>query len=378
MDLEQYYTIIDQYCLELMDDELIPIYEYLERLLDIEDTEFQSLLEFKKMNVTADQKTSILGYLIMGYYLQLQEDDRVACFLIDFDITDRRRILKVKRELERYESDQKIFTNAQGLWDQLRVKKVDFETGKTKYDYELLQFKELSQLDRSEIIKYKQWFLKLSPYFDANILEWCRIEFENSPMFVRLNHNEIYSTRPSQILNEETLVPANPKWWKNLVIYNNMKEQASYFLQNCNPLDDLEKYLEYNSKGIRTLEMIVKRDNSGNLSMMIEELIEKNGALLGRMIHLDTDAKINSDINQAKLNHLDLALNVYTGDARDSRLSESLAFGEKVTNASFRSHLFRIENIPFTSLFNFARMFFKSKILLSEWFKDQFQIEDLN
>jgi len=72
--------------------------------------------------------------------------------------------------------------------------------------------------------------------------------------------------------------------------------------------------LEYKIKGIRRLDVISKRKNDGNLSMMIEELSDKesdSGITIGRCVHLDKDNLIGTPFNFSTVNHLDLAINVY-------------------------------------------------------------------
>ena len=39
----------------------------------------------------------------------------------------------------------------------------------------------------------------------------------------------------------------------------------------------------------------------------------------------------------------------------------------KVQDATFRTHLFRIERAPLESLFEFCAMFLRSSVLLREW-----------
>lgn len=77
----------------------------------------------------------------------------------------------------------------------------------------------------------------------------------------------------------------------------------------------------------------------------------------------------------ATVKHLDLAINVYSGKAAEQRVSESLSDG-RVTNATFRTHLLRIEGIPAQALFAIAAHFFVSSVLLGEWFKDQFRWQE--
>ena len=70
-----------------------------------------------------------------------------------------------------------------------------------------------------------------------------------------------------------------------------------------------------------------------------------------------------------QLNHLDLAINIYQGQRRAERFSQTMQSG-KVPDASFRTHLFRIEQASFLSLFDFSRQFLKSPVLLGEWIQE--------
>ena len=173
-------------------------------------------------------------------------------------------------------------------------------------------------------------------------------------------------------------MPANPNWWKNLTIHNRAKEGASYILDDCSPKENYRQYWELHIKNIKRLEVVAKRNNNGNLSMMIEELtgIDNHGLMFGRMIHLDTDSAYGTEFEESKLNHLDLAINIYEGDIAKKRLEDNLAEGNKSTSASYRTHLLRIEDIPFKGLFGYVTSFLKSQTLVNEWFEDQFQQND--
>ena len=72
------------------------------------------------------------------------------------------------------------------------------------------------------------------------------------------------------------------------------------------------------------------------------------------------------------MNHLDLAMNVYEGDARTARMAMHLRNGT-VENASFRTHLLRVEGVPLSALLDLATMFFRSTTLTTEWIADQFR-----
>jgi hypothetical protein len=85
---------------------------------------------------------------------------------------------------------------------------------------------------------------------------------------------------------------------------------------------------------------------------------------------MDTDAAVGTTANKAILNHLDLAVNWYPDAAGKVRLSERLDQG-MVTDATTRSHLLRVENIPFAAFFEITTAFFTSQVLLREWLSHQ-------
>jgi hypothetical protein len=107
--------------------------------------------------------------------------------------------------------------------------------------------------------------------------------------------------------------------------------------------------------------------------MLIEELsvLDGENKILGRCIHLDSDASFGTSFEKAILNHLDLAVGVYYDDAAKTRQSETLKYG-KIIDATHRTHLFRIENIPFPAMLAYVRMFFRSLTLTNEFLMDQF------
>jgi hypothetical protein len=113
--------------------------------------------------------------------------------------------------------------------------------------------------------------------------------------------------------------------------------------------------------------------------MMVEEIVDRRSTrepVLGRCIHWDTEAPVGASPSQARVKHLDLAINVYRGEAADRRLTQSLGADARVVDATFRTHLLRIEDIPPQALLGFASQFFVSSLLTLEWFEDQFQLAE--
>lgn len=113
---------------------------------------------------------------------------------------------------------------------------------------------------------------------------------------------------------------------------------------------------------------------------MLEELSEYNHLtdsnrryVVGRMIHLDSDAEIGTSFTNATLKHIDLAFNLYIDADADIRMGQTLADGDKVLDATHRTHVLRVEDVPFATVFKFAMSFFMSKYLTNEWLTENFK-----
>jgi hypothetical protein len=127
---------------------------------------------------------------------------------------------------------------------------------------------------------------------------------------------------------------------------------------------------DYRFRHVRRLECRVERREQDYLTVMVEELPRADDPLMvGRCVHFDTRDPAGTDLAAVVLSHLDLAINVYEGARRQERWDARLADG-KVPDASFRTHLFRVEGVPFLRAFDCCRLFFRSAALLDEWLDD--------
>ncbi|WP_431199618.1 hypothetical protein ACQ86K_01120 [Mucilaginibacter sp. P19] len=308
------------------------------------------------------------AYLSIGYFKAYQGIKRETCFVICFELTEQVIKLEYRQRCETYHSGQPIFQAEPSLADHIRRK----DSG--NYDNELIDITAIQQIGDTEIAKYRDHYFLIDYCLNPSALGWVKANFPDHPLFIRLKPHKVFDKQPPGRLFESILMPANPNWWKNLNIHNRDKEGAAYQLGEDEYPDNPQALWEYKIKNINRLEVIAKRDNNGNLSMMLEELtgMDHNNMVFGRCIHLDTDDKQGTSAEDAVLNHLDLAINVYEDDNGKKRLTENLAHGQVTSNASYRTHLLRIENVPFKSLVVFALLFFKSQTLFQEWFEDQF------
>lgn len=340
---------------------------HVEHLLDKSDCKLLELLDLQKIILTAHDSAAATGYLEIGHFTNCNVQDRIALFTICLEIQREKQRTELKELCAEYDKKQKIFSESK-LFDHLRKS----ETG--KLDYELLSLEVFKSDCESEIIENSGLYYKLHPFLNPYIVWWSKQLFPSANIFVRVDHRMVWRNKPKKSLNEEVLVPANPSWWKKLQLYKSQRTGASYYIEAPdNAANNQKKYWEYYVDKIRTMQLSASRNSSGNLSMMFEEISEyymDSGILMGLCIHLDSDSPYGTSNTEAQLNHLDLAINFYEGDAVKRRMNTDLSKG-KVEDATFRTHLFRIENIPFNAVIAYVVLFFKSKSLVREWLNEQ-------
>jgi hypothetical protein len=197
--------------------------------------------------------------------------------------------------------------------------------------------------------------------------------YPRAPLFVRLDPQKAWLQPAMQLLMEAILVPANPTWWRSLGLYRGQETGAQYVIDPpASAGDDIDAFVEYHVHGLRKLETIAQRKEPHHLTMMLEELeVRRDGLLIGRCIHLDTSAPVGTPPSEAKVLHVDLAINVYRGALAAERLSSAMNDAEKV-KTPIRTHLLRAEQVPFDVLTLLSFMFFKSHILRKDLFMNQF------
>ncbi|MFM8331086.1 MAG: hypothetical protein ACKN9T_05305 [Candidatus Methylumidiphilus sp.] len=344
--------------------------EYVENTISDNIENIRQIIDIRKELLCPSDYQNLSGYLEIGYFTEFNSDERIALFSFMFDIGSVLKVKLLKARFQRYDTNQPIFSDDIDFFGCIR------KDSDGNPDLELIDSKFLKNIQGSEVFSRNGFFYTIDPLLNQSLYPLCEKSFESSPIFVRLDPAIRYQSQPLLQLNEDVLIPANPNWWKNLNIHRRNKEGSSYILHSKELKEcSHQEFREYRINGIRRLDVVAKRNNKGNLSMMIEELSDKecdSGITIGRCIHLDTDDEIGTPFHSSIVNHLDLAINVYEGQAAKCRYADNLATGMKIEDASFRTHLFRIENIPLKSIFIFVAIFFQSKILINDWFKDQF------
>lgn len=370
MDIEEYLNAVNGFAEDMnRKDASFELY-----ISDLKTTSATAndCVAFRHEVATPTELASVVGYLATGLFPDPSAERRKAWWLFTFDITRASTSLALEKACEPYTQTQPLFVGAPRLFREIRSRE---NSGSP--DFELIADRAISSVDDSEVYSVGTGYSKLVPQLHSRIPAWARKYFPHTPRYVRLNPWEFHHEQPLLMLMEAALVPANPNWLSTLALFPGMKTFAAYVLQDCCPSENREQYIDYHVHDVRRLEVTAQRREADYLSMMIEELPrddDPNGLMVGRCIHLDTRATVGTPMAEARLKHLDLAINVYRGLDRAARVADSLQDG-KVRDATYRTHLFRIEDVPFPALFGFAEMFLRSRYLLTEWLADIGQLQ---
>lgn len=365
MDIDEYFNRVNTFAQECAQSETAP-HDMIESR-GVGNRDIAECMKARLELITAPEAEKLNAYLEMGFFSFARElSQRRALFALSFDIQNALDIISLEMQCTPYEPNQPLFQGAPALFNHIRKRP------NNSVDLELLDLSAIRSVSDLNIYKVDEGFSRLSHLLNPGIVNWARATFPNSPTFIRLDPFFFKHHQPLEILTEATLNPANPKWLAGLSLRKGMEDFALYALQDVSPRDDPKEFWEYRVKGVRQLEVSVKRREKDYLTMMIEELPKKdeeNGLMVGRCIHLDTRDPVGTPLAAVKVSHLDLAVNVYQGRRREERYSQTLKDG-KAADASFRTHIFRIEQADFCSVFNFCRLFLRSQLLVDQWIQE--------
>ncbi|WP_418639540.1 hypothetical protein [Winogradskyella sp.] len=366
-ELDNYYN----FCIEIA-TEMWPEYknprDYCHVLYNEQDERFKEMLKTRSVLLDDNDYNKNGGLLGLGFFNGVTDDEKLACYCIVDDITSNLTYLDFEKRFEQYNKEHAIFNNVPNLWDEIRKS----EGG--KLDLELIKLSSLERINKSEVVTYENKYFKFDYALNPNIVDWSETNFDSNSIYVRLDPHEYHEEQPVQRFFESILQPANPDWWKELNIRHRGHEGSAYLLDDCDPRENLEQYWEKHIKRVVRLEIKANRGPDGLLSMLLEEItsIDNNGLMINRVIHMDTDAPYGTRFNETTLKHLDIAVYVYKDHNAQKRMNTNINKGIRSDDADYKCHLLRIDNIPFKSVFGISYLFLKSKTLLFEWLKDQF------
>lgn len=316
--------------------------------------------------ISPDTKERASNWLSVGCFdrIGMSTDQKLCAICLSLEAEYERELGDVTRQCTEYTGDEPIFE--------------DRELNNLRKD-DLVDIRGLQRLPNTNIILVgKKW-----AYIDSRIPlqfhEWLERCFKDCVSSVRVSPDRLYDMRPPQMVVECVITPGQYRWWNKLGRYIGDENGSMYELLGTD-VNNYSDYYDYNALHVRRLETIAKRKKAEYFSMMIEELSEYHNPLdpsrhyvVGRMIHLDTEAPLGATIEDAVLKHIDLAFNLYVDDNATLRMSQTLADGQKVTKAKPRTHVLRVDHVPFKTIFKFAESFFRSKTLVAEWLYAEFE-----
>lgn len=360
MDFDTYQVNLNRLAAEVLISQ-VSAHEFLEDRLKSEDVCAIETVIFREKMLVGSDREKVADLLAMGFFRGFSVDRRAAAFLVSFDISTAARRKDLQVRFERYSEGQPLFQKSPKLLSYAR-------------NTELIDSSGVSGIDDDGIVTLENGFGLLDPMLPPSLVRTMSDSYPHCRLYVRLDPQKFWTTRPTQLLTEATLVPANPRWWEALALHRGEGTGGSYFIDPAvSPKDDLEAYWEYHGKGLRRLETIAQRKKEKHLTFMLEELqLLDDELLIGRCIHLDTFAEYGVSPDLAKVLHVDLAINVYVDDRIQERINGQLNNSDKV-DANFRTHLLRTEGVPFEVSALLSALFFKSSILKRDLFGNQFQ-----
>ncbi|USK62295.1 hypothetical protein [Peribacillus asahii] len=370
---------------EIMNEEKIA--QILNGKLSNDTVTMHKLIKTRKSLLT--EKDFGINYdIFKGLFTLDDKDDVAALVAMLLEIQKENHIHFKILSFEEYDSSQPIFQRHPELLEKLRVKPSG-GVDKELIQLNAVQYEPFPDFPKYRTCSYKNSFFLVNGYLNGAISRYLIDKYGKKNLYIRIDPYTVLDQAPPLLLEEEFLRPPNPHWIERLKIHSNQSEGSELFLPRLTGEQvkgdpwKTQQFWEYNEKKIRKLQTIATMKNENHnknkhFSMSLEELSEESiedGMLIGRMIHLDSIDSYDTPFDKVKLNHLDLAINVYMGESIEKRLSESLASGSTVTNATFRTHLIRADNIMFADILEIAPRFFKSQTMFEEWVKEQFQFK---
>jgi hypothetical protein len=357
-ELDRYFMLLDRLSAEAQEIET-GILPWLEGRVAGNDPDVLEALSLRQGLLTSPDRERVEGFLEIGVFPFGTDETRTAALVLTFELEDQVAAIHVAKQCERYSASQPLFRELPALLATARKE-------------ELVPVSEM-EIRSDGIVAVAGVFARLGPFVPVAVIEHIRAEHPRAPLFVRLDPYFVAHDEPPAVLMEAVRVPPNPNWWRALAIRIGAREGGVYELDGTDrAVDDLQAFWDYRVRGVRRLETSAVRREHDMLAMMLEELqVGRGDELFGRCVHLDTHDVDGHTPDTARLSHLDLAINIYDGTDRRSRMEQYLRHG-KVQDASRRTHLLRTEGVWLKDMIPVCERFFRSLRLTNEMILSEF------
>lgn len=358
---DRYFDDVDAAARHCLAAEVAPI-DFLEQATGEWKRDVSALIRLRAEWVTEEEARALEGLLTVGYFPDLEESARRGAFALALDIEDARDRIDAHQRCEPYTPADPIFAGDAGLYAATR-------------GGELVDVGAVERTAGSEFVKFGGQYARVDRSVPAALLDWLDAAFPAAARSVRLDPRRVWSIPPWPSAREALIIPARPRWWADLSILPGTHDGARHDLLPVAPSrETVRQWWDYNVRHIRRVEMHVGRDRGGTLGVLVEELPRidpRTGLMIARCLHLDTADPVGTTLNVSTLGHIDLALNVYGGARAREREAGTIRHGVQV-DATTRTHVLRVDGVPFATMFELARHFFAAPSLTDEFLAAQF------
>lgn len=291
------------------------------------------------------------------------EDLKIIAAALIADLNYRQGICYLRNSLEKYSIHQPLFTFDNDLITHTVSKSQLIPSTLFQRDY-------MTNVVRFPNGKYAYIDESLEP----PILQ--HLEERGLTYYVRINPNYV-DDKPYMLHKREIWRASSPKWKNAIGIKRGSDDGFSHYIPD--DIDITTNSLAYHDRRllhISRLEGYYKRKADGYFEMMVEELKKEEHPFLeeyyivGRMIHLDSIEDGEKGLN-AKLQHIDLAINLYIGYDAICRERTQFEYGGEKVEGIPRSHILRLNNAQLLDIILFST-FFESRYLQDEWINGMF------
>ena len=293
------------------------------------------------------------------------EDLKIIVAALIADLNYRQSICYLRNSLEKYSINQPLFNSDNDLLTHSVSKNELIPSTLFKMDDHM-----------ANVVRFANGkYAYIDESIEPSILQ--HLEERGLTYYVRINPNYVYDN-PSILHKREIWRAPSPKWKNAIGIKPHCTDGFSYYipeyidLKTCNSL----AYHDRRILNIFRLEGFYERNRDGYFEMMVEELKKEEHPFLeeyyivGRMIHLDSIEDGEKGLN-AKLQHIDLAINLYIGYDAICRERTQFEYGGEKVEGIPRSHILRLNDAQLLDIIMFST-FFESKYLQNEWIDGMF------
>lgn len=246
MELEHYYAFVGELAATCATKDQAP-HDLLESLFSINDPRSLQAVKLRACLSDGADAQRVEGLLVTGFFSRFQRDDRVGTFLLCFEIGDAAEQLRFERRFAPYQESDPLFQFHPKLFHDAR-------------ELELIPRGSLGKIYDDGTVRIDGGFARLDRMLSPTIVHTLTDPFRDADIYLRLDPEVASRKRPPQLLLEAVMVPANPRWWRNLGLRNGQVTGGKYeIIKPPSAQDDLVSYTECHVRGFRKLETITSR-----------------------------------------------------------------------------------------------------------------------